>query len=186
MRWPDICCWGHSFVRASSDIAANARCLALAMVPYRNPVFRKLGTALVDNFPSPKTFLSCGFRFARSSERTHLTDLVFRFGKVKIRLFQPQIPLAAFFIASLFRQSGALCSLPSEAYGIRHNRASDSSVGASQHFLLRNATHSFPPYTIKGCPLWVKSGHMRRNKSCPLYPPKLTCAVQLRMSALGQ
>jgi len=20
------------------------------------------------------------------------------------------------------------------------------------------------------CPLWVKSGHMRRNKSCPLYP----------------
>ena len=149
MRWPDICCWGHSFVRASSDIAANARCLALAMVPYRNPVFRKLGTALVDNFPSPKTFLSCGFRFARSSERTHLTDLVFRFGKVKIRLFQPQIPLAAFFIASLFRQSGALCSLPSEAYGIRHNRASNSSVGASQHFLLRNATHSFPPYTIK-------------------------------------
>jgi hypothetical protein len=89
--------------------------------------------------------------------------------------------LAAFFIASLFRQSGALCSLPSEAYGIRHNRASDSSVGASQHFLLRNATHSFPPYTIKflvsktarsrfRCPLWVKSGHSTMSAPCPLYP----------------
>ena len=147
MRWPDICCWGHSFVRASSDIAANARCLALAMVPYRNPVFRKLGTALVDNFPSPKTFLSCGFRFARSIERTHLTDLVFRFGKVKIRLFQPQIPLAALFIVSLFRQSGALCSLRSESYGIRPSRASDSSLVALQHFLFCDAITFLMPKT---------------------------------------
>src|SRR5262249_43835365 len=36
------------------------------------------------------------------------------------------------------------------------------------------------------CPLWVKSGHSRRNKACPLYPRKRTCAVQLEMSAIGQ
>ncbi len=36
------------------------------------------------------------------------------------------------------------------------------------------------------CPLWVKSRHSRRKKSCPFYPRKRTCAVQLRMSALGQ
>jgi enoyl-CoA hydratase/carnithine racemase len=33
------------------------------------------------------------------------------------------------------------------------------------------------------CPLWVKSRHLRRKKSCPLYPRKRTCAVQLGMSA---
>ena len=38
----------------------------------------------------------------------------------------------------------------------------------------------------EACPLWVKSRHMRRNKSCPLYPQKQTCAVQLGMSAMGQ
>ena len=36
------------------------------------------------------------------------------------------------------------------------------------------------------CPLWVISRHVRRNKSCPLYPQKRTCAVQLGMSALCQ
>src|SRR5262249_54642017 len=36
------------------------------------------------------------------------------------------------------------------------------------------------------CPLWVKSRHSRRKKSCPLYPQKRTCAVHLAMSALGQ
>jgi hypothetical protein len=35
-------------------------------------------------------------------------------------------------------------------------------------------------------PLWVTSGHLRRNRPCPLYPQKRTCAVQLGMSALGQ
>jgi len=34
------------------------------------------------------------------------------------------------------------------------------------------------------CPLWVKSRHMRRNKSCPLYPRKRTCAVHQPVSAL--
>ena len=29
------------------------------------------------------------------------------------------------------------------------------------------------------CPLWVKSRHVQRKKSCPLYPRKRTCAVQL-------
>jgi len=33
------------------------------------------------------------------------------------------------------------------------------------------------------CPLWVKSGHVRRKRRCPLYPQ--TCAVQLAMSATG-
>ena len=32
--------------------------------------------------------------------------------------------------------------------------------------VLRN----FPPILPIKCPLWVKSRHMRRNKSCPLYP----------------
>src|SRR5262249_21926156 len=36
------------------------------------------------------------------------------------------------------------------------------------------------------CLLWVKSRHLRRKKSCPLYPRKRTCAVQLGTSALGQ
>jgi hypothetical protein len=35
------------------------------------------------------------------------------------------------------------------------------------------------------CPLWVKRRHVRRNRSCPLYPRKRTCAV-LGMSAKGQ
>jgi len=35
-------------------------------------------------------------------------------------------------------------------------------------------------------PLWVKSRHLRRSKSCPLCPRKRTCAAQLGMSALGQ
>ena len=57
---------------------------------------------------------------------------------------------------------------------------------------------------VSKCPLWVKSRHVRRKKrcpalppiatakadfrtrSCPLYPLKRTCAVQLGMSALGQ
>jgi hypothetical protein len=56
----------------------------------------------------------------------------------------------------------------------------------------------------KACPLWVISGHMQCKKgmsallpiatakadslkrSCLLYPRKLTCALQLVMSALGQ
>jgi hypothetical protein len=36
------------------------------------------------------------------------------------------------------------------------------------------------------CPLWVKSRHLQRKRSCPLYPRKRTCAVQGPMSALGQ
>src|SRR5262249_25275857 len=34
------------------------------------------------------------------------------------------------------------------------------------------------------CPLWVKSRHVRCKESCPLYPQKRTCALQLGMSAL--
>jgi hypothetical protein len=30
---------GRSFIRANSDIAADARCLASAMMPYKNPDF---------------------------------------------------------------------------------------------------------------------------------------------------
>jgi hypothetical protein len=36
------------------------------------------------------------------------------------------------------------------------------------------------------CLLWVKKRHVRRERSCPLYPRKLTCALQSAMSALGQ
>ena len=36
------------------------------------------------------------------------------------------------------------------------------------------------------CPLWVISGHFALQSSCPLYPRKRTCAVQLGMSAMGQ
>src|SRR5262249_14156494 len=32
-------------------------------------------------------------------------------------------------------------------------------------------------------PLWVISGHVQRNRPCPLYPQKRTCAVQEPMSA---
>ena len=34
------------------------------------------------------------------------------------------------------------------------------------------------------CPLYPKSGHLRRKTSCPLYPQKQTCAAQNGMSAL--
>src|SRR5512139_805760 len=37
-----------------------------------------------------------------------------------------------------------------------------------------------------GCPLWAKSGHLRRKEACPLYPRKQTFAVQYAMSATGQ
>jgi len=39
-----------------------------------------------------------------------------------------------------------------------------------------------PPY----CPLWVKSRHARRNKSCLLYPRKRTFAAESGMSAKCQ
>src|SRR5262249_49179243 len=35
-------------------------------------------------------------------------------------------------------------------------------------------------------PRWLISGHMQCKKTCPLYPRKRTCALQLGMSALGQ
>ena len=38
----------------------------------------------------------------------------------------------------------------------------------------------------RNCPLSVKSGHMQRKTSCPLWAQKQTCAVQLGMSALCQ
>jgi hypothetical protein len=96
-----------------------------------------------------KLGLRCGRRLARSSERIHLTDkLVLCFGKVKIRLFQPQIPLPTLFIVGLLRQSGALCGLPSEEFGIRHSRASDSSLGALQHFLYCNAIAFISSYIM--------------------------------------
>ena len=74
-------------------------------------------------------------RFARASESPPLTDkLVFRFSHVKIRLLQPQISLAALFVMGLFRQCGARGSLASEAFGGPHRSASESSVGALQHY----------------------------------------------------
>ena len=41
---------------------------------------------------------------------------------------------------------------------------------------------------VMGClsPLWVKSRHVQRKRSCPLYARKRTRAAQLVMSALGQ
>ena len=109
-----------------------------------------------------KLGLRCGRRLARSSERIHLTDkLVLCFGKVKIRLFQPQIPLATLFIVGLLRQSGALCGLPSEEFGIRHSRASDSSLGALQHFLYCNAITLFPPHNGVFDPQGGKSDNVR-------------------------
>ena len=108
--------------------------------------------------------LSCG----HSNKRTHLTNkLVLRFGKVKIRLFQPQIPLATLFIVSLFRQSGALCSLRSEAYGIRHSRASDSSTVALQHFLFCDAITFISLYTIA----FLISQTANTIISAPRHPP---------------
>jgi hypothetical protein len=52
--------------------------------------------------------------------------------------------LAALFILSLLRQSGALCSLPSEGYSIHHDRASD----VLQHFLFCNATKTIAASTM--------------------------------------
>ena len=36
------------------------------------------------------------------------------------------------------------------------------------------------------CPLWVKSRHVQRRRSCPLYPRKRTCRGATTMSAKGQ
>src|SRR5262245_38423795 len=41
-------------------------------------------------------------------------------------------------------------------------------------------------WTMVPGPLWVKSGHVRRTRSCLLYTRKRRRAVQLGMSALGQ
>ena len=94
--------------------------------------------------------LRCGFLFARVSKRSDLTDRLFLlFSKVKIQLLQPQTPLTALFVVGLVRHIGARHSLLSEANGGRHSRVSDSSVGALQHFLSRNATTFFSPSTIE-------------------------------------
>src|SRR5262252_6757528 len=45
---------------------------------------------------------------------------------------------------------------------------------------------SGPTTHASECRLWVKCRHTQRTSSCPLYPRKRTCAVQLVMSALGQ
>jgi len=93
--------------------------------------------------------LRCGLRFASGSEHTDLTDRLFLlFCKVKIQLLQPQTPLTALFVVGLVRHIGARHSLLSEANGGRHSRVSDSSVGALQHFLSRNATAFISPYKI--------------------------------------
>jgi hypothetical protein len=93
--------------------------------------------------------LRCGLRFASGSEHTDLTDRLFLlFSKVKIQLLQPQTPLTALFVVGLVRHIGARHSLLSEANGGRHSRVSDSSVGALQHFLSRNATAFISPYKI--------------------------------------
>jgi len=57
----------------------------------------------------------------------------------------------------------------------QHNNACD-------HWAVARTETSAPGYQ---CPLWVKSRHFAMQKPCPLYPRKRTCAVQLRMSALG-
>src|SRR5262245_48454967 len=38
----------------------------------------------------------------------------------------------------------------------------------------------------RSCPLWIKQTFAPRQKVCPLYPRKRTCAVQRLMSAKGQ
>ena len=94
--------------------------------------------------------LRCGLRFASGSEHTDLTDRLFLlFSKVKIQLLQPQTPLTALFVVCLVRHIGARHSLLSEANGGRHSRVSDSSIGALQHFLSRNAITFFSPSTIE-------------------------------------
>ena len=47
---------------------------------------------------------------------------------------------------------------------------------------------SFCVATILGteCPLWVRSGHQRTLRQCPLYPRKLTLGLGRAMSALCQ
>jgi len=55
--------------------------------------------------------------------------------------------LTTFFIVSLFRQNGALCSLVFEAYDSRHGHTSDAPACALQHFQWRNATALISPST---------------------------------------
>src|SRR4029450_3037717 len=70
---------------------------------------------------------------------------------------------------TLPRRAAQACSRPPKS----KNRGWQGYVGSSEP--LANA-----------CPLWVISGHFAAQSSCPLYPRKRTCAVQLQMSALGQ
>ena len=63
--------------------------------------------------------------------------------------------------------------------------ARSASMGRSKR--LKSTSNKLVTNHSLECPLWVISGHVRRNKSCPpLYPQKRTCAVQLSMSALCQ
>jgi hypothetical protein len=73
--------------------------------------------------------LSRRLSFGLAGARIHPADLLlFRFGKVKIRLLQPLTPLTTLFVVSLFCQGGAPCSLPSKEFCSRHSRASDYST----------------------------------------------------------
>src|SRR4029450_7491919 len=53
-----------------------------------------------------------------------------------------------------------------------------SALGQKQTFAVRKAMSALPPIAT------AKADS--RKRSCPLYPQKRTCAVQLGMSALGQ
>src|SRR5262249_33646818 len=78
---------------------------------------------------------------------------------------------------------------------VRYQRASrrageDSDEFAPSHRLprdLRQAIGSCPSTTSLGLqrPLWVRSRHLRRKRSCPLYTPKRTFRLALGMSTKG-
>src|SRR5215471_3411028 len=65
----------------------------------------------------------------------------------------------------------------------RTSRASEEGC-RPRKFLRGQADKS--SWTMVPCPLWVKSGHVRCNRPCPLYSRKRTYAVQELMSAKGQ
>jgi hypothetical protein len=81
---------------------------------------------------------------------------------------------------NLVRIDQALCWLPN--YPRSQRRPDRQRVRTrSARFGLQPAA---PPQSSCECPLWVKSRHVQRKRSCPLYPRKRTCAVQLGMSAM--
>src|SRR6476646_10647469 len=88
--------------------------------------------------------------------------------------------ISSVFSVQPYQRTLSRSDLVITAFSIVHER-----TGVQKRYE-RGAEYLLLGHVTWACPLWVKSGHVRCDRACPLYPRKRTCAVQPVMSALGQ